>query len=97
MNKQRRKELCALIKKLQKATNKDDLKDCIRILDAIKSDEELAYDNRPEGLQDSLQGSESQEAIECMEEALGYLEEAQNEEFEDNIEYAISCLEDALM
>ena len=52
----------------------------------------------PENLQSSIRGMESEEAIDMLEEALGYLEEIldleDEEELDENIMAAMSCLEE---
>lgn len=101
MNKLRRKELYKLINELNAVTNKEDLQDCIDTLESIKCDEEEYYDNAPENLQYSERYEASQEAINNMDTALNYLYDAQNcedeDEMQDNIEYAISAIEDAVI
>lgn len=100
MNKARRKELYALIRKLHKIQCNDDLYDCINTLDSVKYDEEYTYNKIPENLQYSYRAEQSEAAIECMEDALDYLNDAQNsedsDEFKEYIESAISELENAM-
>ena len=93
MNKARRKELYALIKELEKIDNQVDLQEYIDTLEAIKSDEEMYYDNAPENLQNSLRYEMSQEAIDSMEDAIDYLNDAQACE---NIKDFIICIECAI-
>lgn len=99
MNKLRRKELYKLINKLSAIKNQEDLSDCIDILEAIKSDEEEYYDNAPENLQYSARYEASQEAIDNMDEALNYLNDAliceEDDEMQEYIDYAVSAIEDA--
>ena len=61
----------------------------------------VAFDNMPEGLQCSVRGMDAEAAIDNLEEALGYLEEAcdieDEEERQTNIDMAIDCLEDATL
>ena len=66
MNKQRRKTLCEL---------KERMIDIITEIEAVKYDEETAYDNMPEGLQCSLRGEDSQEAINVLDEIIDGLNE----------------------
>ena len=102
MNKERRSKLAKLQRDLTLISttfNKEKLSEYISDLDDIRSDEEMAFDSMPEGLQCSMRGMAAEEAIEYMDEALAYLEEAVDAEteddFEDAVESAISCLEDA--
>lgn len=67
MNKQRRKEL----DKIQ-----DTLLEVQTDLEAVKNEEEEAYDNLPESLQDSERGEVMQDAISILEDALNSIEEA---------------------
>ena len=71
MNKQRRREIIEVIKRIEK------------IVSSILSDEEEAFDNMPENLQNSERGDISQDAqdnlswaVDSLEEAISYLEEA---------------------
>lgn len=66
MNKIRRKELNK-IKEALSALRSD--------LEHIKYDEESCYDNMPEGIQCSMKGEESEEAIEILDEACDKMEE----------------------
>ena len=45
-------------------------------LDALKDEEQEAYDNTPESLQESERGQAMEEAINQMEEAYSQIEEA---------------------
>ena len=45
-------------------------------LESVHTEEEMVFDNMPENLQYSMRGEESQEAIDCMSEAISNLEEA---------------------
>lgn len=67
MNKNRRKQLEDLCKKLEELNDK---------LDGILCDEQDYFDNMPENLQGSMRGSDSEEAISLMEEAIGSIEAA---------------------
>lgn len=70
MNKARRKEIQKAISKIED------------LVQQILGDEQEAYDNMPEGLQQSDNGMVSEEAQENLEAAIDALEEA------------ISCLEE---
>ena len=67
MNKNRRKQLEDICRKLEELNDK---------LDSILSDEQDYFDNMPENLQNSMRGSDSEEAIDLMEEAIGSIEVA---------------------
>mgnify|MGYP004580244211 FL=1 len=71
MNKQRRKEIANAIRQIE------------NVVSSILADEEEAFDNMPEGLQESERGDISQEAQDNLSNAIDALEEA------------IICLEDA--
>lgn len=102
MNNSRRKKISKLINELEILNdnyNQEWLNRCVVTLEDIKNEEEEAFDNMPEGLQYSSRGMDAEAAIDYLDEALGYLEEAinikDNEERQTNIEMAIDCLEDA--
>ena len=63
MNKQRRREIIEAIRKIE------------RIVSSILAEEEEAFDNMPEGLQESDNGIVSQEAQENLGEAVSSLYE----------------------
>lgn len=67
MNKDRRKSIERIVDKINEI--KADLT-------SIRGDEEEAYDNLPEGIQESERGDSMQEAIEAMDNADGALQEA---------------------
>jgi len=67
MNKHRRNKLEMISEQLQQLMGE---------LDAVKTAEEEAYDNLPEGLQESERGERMQEAIDNLDAASGSLEEA---------------------
>ena len=75
MNKDRRNRISKIIKEIEYI--KDKLQD-------ILDEEESVFDSMPENLQGSMRGQESEEAIECMDEA------------NDAIENAIEQLEEAV-
>ena len=66
MNKERRKKLACVISKLQ---------DNASILMAIQEDEQMAFDNLPEGLQTSEKGEKMEEAASQLEEAVSQIED----------------------
>ena len=67
MNKNRRKQLEDLCKKLEELKDK---------IDGILYDEQDYFDNMPENLQGSQRGSDSEEAISHMEDAINAIDEA---------------------
>lgn len=67
MNKQRRKEIDRIVRKLE-ALQVD--------LQYVLEEEQEAYDNTPESLQESDRYTESEEAISAMEDADGSIQEA---------------------
>ena len=98
MNKQRRKELGAIVSILEKNPDNEQLQNCLNELDRIMNDEQEYFDNMPENLQGSMRGIESEDAISSMEEALDAMSDAQEvegEERADLIDTAIQCIEDA--
>ena len=52
------------------------VRDAYSDLEAVKNEEEEAYDNLPEGLQDGEKGDLMQDAIASLEDALGMLDDA---------------------
>ena len=77
MNKQRRKELASLIDKLEDVKSK---------IETIKGEEEMAYDNMPESLQDGDKGQRMQDAIDALDYAIDGFDD-----IIENIQEAISC------
>lgn len=67
MNKQRRKQLAEAVSKLEEA---------MQIVDDMRSEEEDAYYNMPESLQESERGQQMDEYINSMDEASGSIDEA---------------------
>ena len=66
MNKERRKRLGEGINQTEGLRS---------YIESILLDEQLAFDNMPEGLQSSMRGIESEEAIEHMEDAISSLDD----------------------
>lgn len=66
MNKQRRNEISNIMTELESLKSR---------LESVHMEEEMVFDNMPENLQYSMRGEESQEAIDCMSEAISNLEE----------------------
>ena len=77
MNKQRRKELGKLIDQLEDVKSK---------IETIKGEEEMAYDNMPESLQDGNNGQRMQDAIDALDYALDGFDD-----IIDNLQDAVSC------
>ena len=76
MNKQRRKTLAGV---------KDLLSQAVTLVDQVRSEEQDAFDNLPENLQDSDRAanmeeaiSELEEAMDCINDASEHLDEASN-------------------
>lgn len=103
MNKDRRAALNAQYKALDELKTKyetamvaifdmkEDFSDVHNAIDEIKTDEQDAYDNMPEGLQNGERGELMQEAISRLEEGMGELEE-----FINTIEANTDLLDQAL-
>ncbi len=110
MNKVRRKEIRAIITKLQALVNnikesgltdiEDVLSDIIEDLEYILSEEECYKDNIPENLQNGIRYEESEESCDNLEEAisiLGYIDSSDSIEYAtNNINEAIDCLQNAV-
>lgn len=67
MNKQRRKRLTEAFEKIS---------DTMEILEAVKDEESESYDNLPDNFRDGDRGEEMQGYIEMLDEAYGYLDDA---------------------
>lgn len=68
-----------------------DLEPIMNLIDAIREEEQEAYDNLPESFQDGDRGQAMQEAIEHLESAFSGVEDAVAQ-----IEEAVSQLGDAM-
>ena len=102
MNKERRRKLYKLqtsLATIAETFDKEAVSLYSKELEEICFQEEDAFDNMPEGLQSSMNGMAAEEAIDYMNEALAYLEEAADvetqEEFEEAVDAAVDCLADA--
>lgn len=83
MNKIRRKELAAIIKKLEEL---DALREEIREqLAAVRDEEQEALENMPESLQESEKGEQMQEYIDTMENVTGELDLLDIEDLADQL------------
>ena len=69
MNKMRRKQLAEIQDKLAEIRD---------MIDSVLSDEQEAFDNLPESLQDGERGEAMQAAIDAMESAMDSCEEAES-------------------
>ena len=82
-------------------SNDEGLSGCINTLESILWDEQNYYDNIPENLQYSQRAETSEGAINSIEEALEYLNEALNcddkYEFMNDIKEAIDCIDNAIL
>lgn len=67
MNKVRRKQLQEVYNRIR--TVREDLSD-------ILSEEQQAFDNMPENLQETVRGQESDEIIDCLDDAVGAMDDA---------------------
>lgn len=69
MNNERRREIRHVIKKID-AIKSD--------IDSILSEEQWAFDNMPEGLQNSERGQNCEDSIDLLQEAMEILNDAVN-------------------
>jgi hypothetical protein len=72
MNRERRKQIADIIKQIEALADLNDLAQEIR---DIAADEQEAFDNMPESLQQSERGQASEAAISALEEAADTLEQ----------------------
>lgn len=87
MNRLRRKELAAIIEKLEEL---DALREEIRErIAAVQEEEQEALDNMPESLQDSEKGQQMQEYIDAMENVTGELDLIDIEDLADQLQEVI--------
>lgn len=83
MNKIRRKELARIVAKLETL-------EALRLeikeeLEAVHEEEQEAFDNLPESLQESERGQQMQECLDAMENALDDLEEIDIDNVRDQL------------
>lgn len=101
MNKLRRKEIKKVVKKIKevlyKVNNNIDVSELLLdieeikdSLESIKNDEEFAFDNIPESLQNSIRGEQMQENIELFEDAINSCDELIGEELKNSKEITIT-------
>lgn len=67
MNRQRRKKLTEAFEKITEVMD---------ILESVKAEEEESYENLPDNFRDGDRGEEMQNYIDMIEEAYGYLDDA---------------------
>ncbi|AXH69003.1 hypothetical protein SCHNAPSIDEE_53 [Microbacterium phage Schnapsidee] len=87
MNAGRRKEIQALISKLEDLkTLKDEIESG---LETVRDEEQEYYDNMPEGLQQSDRGYKAEEAASNLTEALGQLQDIDLDELTSYLDTAM--------
>jgi hypothetical protein len=69
MNNQRRKEINLIIGELAELRSR---------LETVQSEEQEAYDNMPEGLQQSERGEKAEAACSLLDDAMGAFDEIEN-------------------
>lgn len=86
MNGERRKRIAKVITLLEAI----DLSEITSALEALRDEEQEAFDNMPESFQDGDRGQAAQEAIDHLESAISAVEGAEAE-----IDWAVGELNDA--
>lgn len=102
MNKQRRKEIYALISKLKMITTSeedaiiiaDQLADISEDVGFIKYEEEYYMDNIPENMQGGTKYEAAEEACDNLEDAMDSIRDAQHSV--DNKDKMVNCIENAI-
>lgn len=89
MNRDRRKELAEAITLLNGA--QEDLESAKDIIDSVRDEEEEAYDNLPESLQEGEKGEVMQVNIDSLDEIVSELED-----IKDSIEVQIDAVQDVI-
>ena len=103
MNNQRRKQLTNIAARIGRITVPADIDELESIKSEIEDvlwDEQMAFDNMPESLQDSMRGEMSQDAQSNMEDAISriddfiadYENEADNKDRSDHTDFGSVCL-----
>lgn len=97
MNKMRRKEIYAIIARLNGLTLENEVEkihevllDIIDDIDLVLNDEECYKDNIPENLQNGSRYEESEYSCDCLQDAINELEYVENEEDKAEIVSAIN-------
>jgi len=102
MNKERRKKLSEIIGELEAGElSHEEINDIISELEYLHDEEETAFDNLGESLQQTERGQAMETAIDNLDDALSSLEDAldyatDSDDFEDAIDDAISSIEEAM-
>lgn len=86
MNKQRRKDIADLVKRL--AAARSDVDEILSDIEAVKDEEQESFDNLPEGLQASEQGQATEAAVTALEEAHSALDDFDFDSIEGSLEEA---------
>lgn len=101
MNNQRRKSLKQLIKQLEGLTEnfeelKSQVEDVVTEIEYLRDEEEEAYNNLPEGIQDGERGERMQETIDSLDSATGQLEDVDVDDILSYINDAIDSINEAI-
>lgn len=90
MSKERRAALNKIFTVLEAKANSLGLEETRNELEVLKDDEQEAFDNLPEDLQQGERGAQMKEAIDQLEEATSKLQEA-----EDALKEALDAIDSA--
>jgi hypothetical protein len=85
MNNERRKAIAAVVKQLEEFPDLDELQSDLQ---TIRDDEQEAFDNMPESLQQGERGQASEAAINALQEAIDMLDGFSIEELTGHLETA---------
>lgn len=86
MNKERRSTIKELQERMQKLIEEAcSLREAI---DEVRDEEQEYFDNMPESLQNGDKGQKAQQAIDAMDEAVGYLDYLADSDAADKLEDA---------
>jgi hypothetical protein len=100
MNKERRNRIENIINGIDYKIDKDRAKEIKNEIRDIQLDEQIAFDNMPEGLQSSERGETSEESIDLMDTAIDMIDEFLSDKmerpYEEFIDYLSETLEDIL-
>ncbi len=100
MNKERRNRIENIINGIDYKIDKDRAKEIKNEIRDIQLDEQIAFDNMPEGLQSSERGEISEESIDLMDTAIDMIDEFLSDKmerpYEEFIDYLSETLEDIL-
>lgn len=100
MNKERRNDLSKIIDLIESLKTKfaklhDEMEELAGKVDDVRSMEEDAYENMPDGLKNSDRGEVAQQAIDAMQSAQDSLLELADAFDESNLDNIITSLDDA--